>query len=153
MPPPNTVLLSGMPNIPQERNSSEAITPGHLVEINNNLLRKHAVANGNAQPWFAREALTPDRGSALEPKDVPYQTGETVRWMQCRKGDMVYAIVPAAAPAIVAGDDLVSNGDGTVKKNVPGSITTNVACIIGKAAEAVNNSGGTSTVRIRVIVG
>ena len=153
MPPPNTVLLSGSPNIPQEKNSSEAILPGHLVEINNNLLRKHATANGNAQPWFAREALTPDRSSALEPKDVPYQTGETVRWMQCRKGDMVYALVAAAAPAIVAGDDLVSNGDGTVKKNVPGSITTNVACIIGKAAEAINNSGGSSTVRIRVITG
>jgi hypothetical protein len=150
MPPPNTILLAGNSNIPQERNSSEAIVPGHLVEINNNLLRKHATAQGNAAPWFARESLTPDRSTAANPIDVPYATGETVRWIQARQGDLVYALVAAAAPAIVAGDDLVSNGDGTVKKSVVGSITTNVACIIAKAAEALNNSGGTSTARIRV---
>jgi hypothetical protein len=150
MPPPNTILLAGMPNLPQERNASEAIVPGHLVEINNNLLRKHATAQGNAAPWFARESLTPDRSTAANPIDVPYATGETVRWIQARQGDLVYALVAAAAPAIVAGDDLVSNGDGTVKKSVVGSITTNVACIIAKAAEAVNNSAGTSTARIRV---
>lgn len=149
---PNTVLLSGSPNIPQERNSSEAIIPGHLVEINNGLLRKHATANGNAAAWFAREALVPDRFSTSEPKDVAYQTGETVRWMQCRPGDMVLALLPASAAAIVAGDDLTSNGDGTLKKNVPGSQGTNLTCIVGKAAEAVNNSAGSTTVRIRVTI-
>ena len=150
MAPPNTILLAGMPNIPQERLSSEAITPGHLVEINNNLLRKHATAQGNAAAWFARESLTPDRSSAANPIDVAYASGETVRWIQARPGDLIYACAPASAPAIVAGDDLVSNGDGTVKKSVTGSITTNVACIIGRAAEAVNNSGGSTTARIRV---
>lgn len=153
---PNTVLLAGNPNYPQERTGSEAITPGHLLEIvpsggTAGQLRKHATANGNAAPWWARESLTPDRGSgATNPIDVPYQVGETVRWFQSRPGDLVLAIVPPNAAAIVAGDDLVSNGDGTVKKNVTGSQGTNLTCIVGKAAEAVNNTAGSTAVRIRV---
>src|SRR5262252_5694960 len=121
---PNTVLVGGSPNVPQERTGSESMTPGMLVEIvpsggQAGQLRKHATAQGNAAAWFAREALTPDRtagGGLANPIDVTYQIGETVRWFQCRPGDEVYAIVPANAPAIVAGDDLVSNGDGTLKK-------------------------------------
>jgi hypothetical protein len=151
---PNTVLLSGSPNYMQEKQAAAAILPGHLLQLSTatNTVAVHAVANGNAMPAWARESLTPDRGSAAtNPIDVPYATGETVRWFMTKPGDMVYAIVAAAAPAIVIGDDLVSAGDGTVKKNVPGSITTNVACIIGKAVEAVNNSAGTAAVRIRVI--
>ena len=155
MPPPNTILLAGAPNLPQEINASESITPGHLVEFvpsggSAGLLRKHATANGNGAPWFARESLTPDRFVSQEPKDVPYLVNETVRWMQCRPGDLVLAILPANAAAIVAGDDLASNGDGTLKKNIPGSQGTNITCIVAKAAEAVNNSAGSTTVRIRV---
>lgn len=147
---PNTVLLAGPAVfIPQERNGSEAILPGHLLEVVPSggaagQWRKHATAGGAAAPWFARESLTPDRQATTLPIETPYQIGETVRWFvgsQCE----VLALVPASAAAIVTGDPLTSNGDGTLRKTSAG---TDV--IIARAAESVNNSAGTSPARIRI---
>lgn len=148
--PPNTVLLAGMPYVPQEKTASEAILPGHLVAFvlaagaTQGQLRKHATAGGGGAPWFAREALTPDRGSVLLPIDVPYAVGETVRWFDGSDCE-VLALVPALAAAIVTGDDLTSAGDGTLKK---ANGTTDV--VVARAAENVNNAAGPSPARIRV---
>src|ERR1043166_898480 len=101
---PHCILLAGNPQFPQELPCSAAITPGHLVEINAGLLRKHATADGNASPAFAREELTPNRTVTTQAIDTPYPSGDTVQWMICRPGDLVYAWVPASAAAIVAGD-------------------------------------------------
>jgi len=160
---PNTVLLAGQPSIPQERVAAAAgILPGHLLEFgsggNAGKLQVHATASGEAAPWFARESLTPDRSSASAPVDVAYQAGETVRWMQARPGDLIYALVPQSAAAIVTGDELVSNGDGTLKKytaqasNESGTATYTIStnCVVARAAESVNNSAGATAARIRV---
>ena len=88
------------------------------------------------RPWFAREALTPDRGSVLLPIDVPYAVGETVRWFDGSDCE-VLALVPALAAAIVTGDDPTSAGDGTLKK---ANGTTDV--VVARAAENVNNAAG-----------
>lgn len=145
---PNTVLLAGQRFTPQEKNAAEAITPGHLVTFNGSgLLIKHATAGGAASPWFALESLTPDRGSALLPIEVPYAIGETVRWFDGRDCE-VLAIVAAAAPAIITGDQLTSAGNGTLKK---GNGTTDV--VIARAAESIDNSAGGTAVRIRIYGG
>lgn len=150
MAAPNTVLLAGFPFTPQEKTASEAIVPGDLVDIvvaagaTQGQLKKHSTAGGAAKPWFARESLTPDRGSVNLPIDVAYAIGETVRWFDGSKCE-VLALVAAAAPAIVAGDMLTSDGTGGLKK---GNGTTDI--VIATAAENVNNSGGGTRARIRV---
>ena len=149
MAAPNTVLLAGFPFVPQEKTGSEAILPGHLVEFivaagaTQGQLRKHATAAGPAAPYFAREALTPDRSSTALPIDVPYAIGETVRWFEASKCE-VLALIPAAA-VIVTGDELVSNGDGTLKKAA-------VAADVRIARAAENVTAGASAARCRVYV-
>jgi hypothetical protein len=147
MAAPNTVLLAGQMFIPQEKNAAEAIIPGHLVSFNSSgLLIKHNTAGGAAAPWYARENVTPDRGATTAPIDTPYATGETVYWFDGRDCE-VYALVPASAPAILTGDPLSSNGDGTMRK------TSGSDVIIARAAENVNNSAGTAVARLRIYPG
>lgn len=148
---PNTIFLAGMPFLPQETNSAEAITPGHLVEFvptggNTGLLRKHATAGGMATAMFALEVPTPTRITTpanLAPIDVPYQVGETVHWVMAQRCELL-AFVPASAAAIVKGDPLVSNGDGTLRK------ASGTETVVAIAAEAVNNSAGGTPARIRI---
>lgn len=163
MATPNTVLLAGQSVFrPQEAIASEAITPGHLVEFvlsggDAGQLKRHATANGNAAPYFAFENLTPDRSVATAPIDTPYADGETMRWFDGRMCE-VYAWLPANASAIVKGDYLVSNGDGTLRKytaqasNEGGTATYTIQtrAVVAVAAEAVNNSANGTAVRIRV---
>lgn len=83
-----------------------------------------------------------------------------MRWILPRAGDVVYSWLPASAAAVVDGDPLESNGDGTLRKdtaqavNEGGSATYTIYSehIVGYAAEAVDNSGGGTAVRIRVRV-
>lgn len=145
---PHVVLLSGNPQYPQQALSSGTMTPGDLINVSTTgALVKHATAEGNAIPAFADVNVTPDRETTTQAIDVPYASGETVKWIICRPGDMVYAWLPAAAAAIVAGDFLASNGDGSLRKL---GTATNSEAVIGQAAESVNNSTGASRVRIRV---
>ena len=146
MPTPNTVLLSGYPLVNQEKTCSEAILPGHLVDFvlaggTAGQLRKHNVAAGPAAPYFARESLTPDRGATTLPIETPYQVGETARWFDGRQC-MVLALIPAAA-VIVTGDALVSNGDGTLKKQ---AIAADV--IVARAAESITAGAGPTRCRV-----
>lgn len=160
---PNCIILAGRPIYTQEVLASEAITPGHLIQYvpsggDAGKVRKHATSGGDAMPMWALENLTPDRSSALVPIDVPWATGETVRFITTRAGDEVYAWVPANAAAIVKGDLLCSNGDGTVRKftaqaaNEGGTATYTVQseAVVGIAAEALNNSAIAAPARIRV---
>ena len=152
--PPHTILLSGNPIYAQEKLASVPITPGHLVEVvpsggDAGQLRLHSTAGGDAQKAFAYESLTPATGVATQAIDTPYPDGDSVRWLVCRSGDCVYAWLPAAAAAVIDGDPLESNGDGTLRK---GTAATATEHIVGWATEAVNNSGGGAPARIRVRV-
>lgn len=162
---PHTVMLTGHYNYPPERVSSEAITPGHLVEIvpsggSAGKLRKHATAAGDAMSMFAVESLIPSlANSQTEPIDLAYASADSVRYVIGEAGAEVYAWVPASATAIKDGDQLVSNGDGTLKKYVPqatdqagsGTYTIQVASVVARAAEDLDNSANSVTAaRIRV---
>lgn len=151
---PNTILLSGSPQYPQERNAAEAITPGHLIEyvpsgVDAGKLRKHANAAKNAQPAFANVRLTPDRTVTTLPIDTPYAVGETVQWLIANAGDVVYGLVAAAAPAIALGDALESAGNGTVRK-FTAVATPDTDSVVGYADEALDNSAGGAAARLRV---
>lgn len=164
---PAVINLAGMPIFPPEVIAAEAITPGHLVEFvlsggDAGQLKKHATADGNAAPCFALESLVPSiANSQTAPIDLAYADGSIVRWAIGQPGDVFYGFVPASATAVVRGDRLVSNGDGTFKKyvaqasNEGGSATYTIQ--VGApgfmADEAVDNSavGTASRIRVRVI--
>lgn len=163
---PGCIVLAGCPNYPPEKIASEAITPGHLVEIvpsggDAGKLRKHATAAGDAAPYFAAESLVPSlANSQTAPIDLAYATSSVARWVIGQSGDEIYAWVPASATAIKDGDQLTSNGDGTLKKyaaqasNEGGTATYTIQAraVVARAAEDLDNSGGGSAARIRVRV-
>jgi hypothetical protein len=163
---PEIIVLAGQPNYPPEKIAAAAITPGHLVEVvpsggDAGQLRVHATAAGDAAPYFAIQSLVPSLSTSQTHQiDLAYADGDSVSWVIGHTGDMIYAWVPASATAIKDGDQLVSNGDGTLKKyvaqasNEGGSATYTIqqASVVARAAEDKDNSGGGSAARIRVRV-
>lgn len=152
---PNTILLKGE-GIQKERAAGGTITPGHLVTLNSsNAVVVHATASGDVFPAFALE--DEDVGKDL---NTNYTSGQNVRYLIPERGSEIYALVPASASAIVIGDLLCSNGDGTLKKYAAqatneggsGTYTIQTAGIVARALEAVDNSGGGSPARIKVEV-
>jgi hypothetical protein len=163
---PGTIVLAGCPIYPPEKIGAAAITPGHLLEVvpsggDAGQLRLHATASGDAGRFFALESLVPSlANSQTAAIDLAYADGDSVRWAIAQPGDLIYGWVPASATAIKDGDELTSNGDGTLKKyaaqaaNEGGTATytIQVTCVVGRAAEDKDNSGGGSPARIRVRV-
>jgi hypothetical protein len=144
----NTIFLKGHGQI-KEGNAGGAITPGHLLIKNtSDAYVVHATAEGNAYPVFAME-----KDFVGKDLSTAYVSGERVQALHAIPGDEVYALVPASALAIVIGDELVSNGDGTLKKVTAGAVAVgNLRRVVATALEAVDNSGGGSPARIRVQV-
>jgi hypothetical protein len=147
---PNTILLKGEAYLTLEGDASAAITPGMLVErhVVSTLqkVRPHATADGACQKAFAFEHETVGKGITDN-----YAIGDRVKYLVVNRGTEIYALVPAAAAAIVVGDVLVSNGDGRLKKTTVAA-TTFTGAEVGIAIEAVDNSAGGSPARIRVQV-
>lgn len=146
MATPKTILLKG-DGLYREKTAGGAITPGHLIMPNSS---DQVVVNTgnvtNVYPLFAVE----DESQGKTISDA-YASGDLVTFIRPNPGSEIYALVPAAAAAIVIGDLLVSNGDGTLKKDTaPAVAANNVDRVIARALEAVNNSGGGTPARIKV---
>lgn len=108
----NTIWLKGEGTV-KEANAGGAITPGHLVYRSSaTAVAVHATAGGFTPPMFALEADFVGKGIA-----TAYATNDRVQFLVAQRGAEIYALVPAAAAAIVAGDLLESNGDGTLRKH------------------------------------
>lgn len=134
-------LIGGMAGAPilSERLAGEAgIVPGMLVVESAGTVIKNATASALAPKLFAQ----PNVATAGD-IDTAYADGETVSYGAYHAGQEVNALVAAAAPAIADGDPLDSAGDGTLKK------ATDATTAIAYAMEAVDNSGGGSSVRIK----
>jgi hypothetical protein len=142
----HTIWLKGEGHV-KEAVAAAAITPGHLIQRTSaNAYQKHGTAEGDAFPIFAMEQDYV--GSDI---DTAYASGDRVSALYCEKGTEVYALLPAAAAAVVIGDELVSNGDGTLKKVTSAAVAVgNLRRVVALALEAVDNSGGGAAVRIRV---
>jgi hypothetical protein len=105
----------------------------------------HAAAEGNAYPMFAME-----QDFVGKDLNTAYASGQRVQCLIPGPGTEVLALLPAAALAVVIGDELVSNGDGTLKKVTAAAVTTaNLRRVVARALEAVDNSAGGTVVRIR----
>lgn len=140
------VIVKGMP-LRDEDVADAAITPGHLVEKTATGVAVHSTAAGNQNRMFAVERDFYGGGI-----DDAYATSDTVLLATCRNGDVVNALVAAAATAITRGAALESAGDGTVRIASTDAATddTQRESVVGYAEEAVDNSMGGSAVRILV---
>ncbi|MCK5641215.1 MAG: hypothetical protein KAJ19_10470 [Gammaproteobacteria bacterium] len=150
---PSTILLTnpeGRTLAVKEALSAGVITPGALIEHNAaaSTVVVHSVAQGRNQRIFALENL----GDASD-IDADYASGETVRYGFFQPGDEVYALVINGTAAILKGLELASDGAGglvTVTDTADAKPLDGV--VVGTALEAVDNSGGSVPVRIRVEV-
>ncbi|MCK4623301.1 MAG: hypothetical protein KAT62_13935 [Desulfuromonadales bacterium] len=129
--------------------AATAIVPGMLVEESAGKVQEHSTAAANAQKLFALTDL-PIGGTI----DDIYAVGAGVRYGAAHSGQLVSALVAAGALAIADGDALESAGNGTLRKAVADAATDTAQrdSIVGYAVEAVDNSGGGSSVRIQVRV-
>ncbi|MDD5720552.1 MAG: hypothetical protein PHQ53_12790 [Candidatus Krumholzibacteria bacterium] len=145
-----TIVLKGE-GIRKEALAVAAITPGHLIERTSaDKFQVHSTASGNAQRAFAVE--NPNQYD--NDIDHAYAADETVTAVWCQSGMEIYALVPAAAPAIVIGDIVGSNGDGCLKKIAAADQDANVTVesIVGYSLEAVDNSAGGAVARLKIEV-
>lgn len=143
--PPNTIALAGPYTIINNYNANEALLPGQLVEYiavsTENKIRKHATAGGPAAAMFVKEQDMHNRSVT----ESSYANNDLVEIIAAQPGAKIWALIPDEAN-VAAGAYLTSNGDGTLKV----AATTDIR--IAVADEAVNNTGGTGAVRIRVTV-
>jgi hypothetical protein len=134
----------------KEADAAEAITPGHLVALDgSNKAIKHNIADVAAAAGVqfvgpVSVAVENDQmGGGL---DDAYAINDRVLYAQLKPGNEFYGLVAAAAPAIALHDYLASAGNGTLRKTVV------KAEAVGRALQAVDNSGGGAAVRIRTEV-
>jgi len=128
--------------------AATAIKPGHLVEeLAAGTVREHAGAGLNAQKLVALTD-TPVGGTI----DDAYTAAATVRYGAFNTGQKGFLRVAASATAIVIGNALESDGDGTVRVLTTDAATddTQRDSIVAYAVEAVDNSGGGTEVFIEV---
>lgn len=110
---PHTILLTGDdPNVYEGlAKASSNLVPGMLAErFSDGTIRPHSTAGGSASRSFVRE-----RDYASGSIDSVFADGDTVMVIAARPGDRIYAFLPANAPAVVLGNYLESNGDGTLR--------------------------------------
>lgn len=151
MATPKTIVLRGR-GIRKEAiaDTGSAIVPGMLLERPNATeVAEHSTAAANAAPMFAVE-------NEVVGKDIDevYAVGDNVLFEVMSPGTEVYALLAAGATAVTAGAFLESAGDGTLRILSTDAATddTQRASVVAVALEAVDNSGGGTTARIRVEV-
>jgi hypothetical protein len=140
---PRTIMLVGKEvSVMKELVAGGTITPGMLLAINSSgQYIAHAVAAADVPPIFAQENDFNGKGI-----DDNYVANDWVQAWVCGRGAEVNALVAAAATAIPLGSYVESAGNGTVRVYAAGKR-------IGQALEAVDNSGGGSAARIKILIG
>lgn len=124
------------------------IEPGDLVEeIAAGTVQEHSTAASTAQKLVALTNLSV--GGTID--DV-YAVAATVRYGAFHSGQLGFLRLKAAAAAVIIGDALESEGDGTIRKVVADAATDTAQrnAIVAYAVEAVDNSGGGSQVFLKV---
>ena len=142
--------LGGEPQVKERLSAAAtAIKPGYLVEEALGKVQEHSGAGLNAQKLFALTNTIVGGGI-----DDVYAAADTTRYGAFKTGQEVYALVAASAAAIVDGDALESDGDGTLRVLTTDAATddTQRDSVVAYAIEAVDNSGGGSEARIKVRV-
>ncbi|MGM0409197.1 MAG: hypothetical protein ACQEQF_00425 [Bacillota bacterium] len=141
----NKILLKGSP-ISKEAEASGAVTPGMLLErTSNGTVKAHSSANGNAAKIFADNEDYMGEGI-----DTDYADGDRVKFLFCKPGDEINALLTSGATSYSVGDMLASDGSGYLQ-----AYTTTGAdgeSIVGQVIEATTGSTGSNDrIKIEVI--
>jgi len=120
---PNTIFLGGDRTQINDLATSEAITPGMLVERFNNggviRWRKHSTAGGAAEA-----AILTQRSMLNEGVDNDTPSGDLAEVSILHKGAFAWCLI-ASGQNIAAGNRLESAGDGTLR-----ALSTGVAIFV-----------------------
>jgi hypothetical protein len=155
---PNTIVLrsnnpDNMMQRVQEAPCQAAVTilPGHLLAWGTtNTVKPHATANAALEGRkVALENPWSDHGSGKN-IDHAYAAGETVPFIFAQSGDVLYMWLEDEGN-VTKGAPLAPNGSGELQA-ITVDATVVAESVFGYADEAVNNTGGTGAVRIRVRV-
>jgi hypothetical protein len=136
---PRTIRLKGIGHR-VERPTNTTITPGMLVMLDSSDRLVPCTRAKQTACMFAVENELFGKGI-----DDNYVTGDYVQAEHFAGGDWVLALLPANATAVVEGDLLVSNGDGTLVR-----AGSDYDAVLAVATQAVDNSAGGSAARIMV---
>ncbi len=138
---PKVIVLIGEESANHEEYpAAAALTPGHLIEVTSaGAVQKNSAVSVSCRKLFAKEDGKLGRTIA-----TAYATGEQVMCHSAQPGHLVYGWVPASATALVVGDKVKSNGDGTLVK-----ITGATDFVIATCHEAIDNSAGGSPARAK----
>ena len=130
-----------------EYDAGGAITPGHLLTIDSaSVVTVHILEGQNAVPRFAVEEDFLGRGI-----DDDYASGERVQTETLHMGQQINALVAASQIAIVIGDQLTSNGDGTLRAVTAGSPTVGDEAVVAIALSAAPNVAAISRVVAEIV--
>jgi hypothetical protein len=127
---------TGQPILSERTTTDSGVVPGMLVVESSGSVIKNVTADSVGPKLFAQK-----NNIIAGDIDTVYTVGDTVSYGAYHAGQQVNALLAAGAAAIVDGAPLTSAGDGTLKVGTD-------ANAIAYAIEAVDNSGGGSTVRI-----
>lgn len=145
---PNTILLKrngeGEPTVFERVVVSAAVTPGDWVLFSSGSVTPGpTAADVNAPDIIAIEqAYIDPRVTTSAPIDTDYAVAAKARLIFPQTGDELYTWLEAGAN-VAEGDPLEHNGSGALQAYTSGKI-------VAYAAEAKDNSGGGSSVRIKV---
>lgn len=142
---PRTIRLKGVGTRLERAASSgsSGILPGSLLRLHSDdTVDVHNISGKATAPIFAVENELFGKGI-----DDSYAANDYVQAEHFSGGDWVLATVAAGATAILEGDLLESNGDGTLKGG-----GTDYTDPIAMAMESVDNSGGGTVTRIKVAI-
>jgi hypothetical protein len=145
----NTVKIKKYSDVIEEMTAHAAITPGMLLQLNNDgTVQAHTAEGGNALPMFALEDELQGKGI-----DDAYASGDKVQVWIPGRGDVVNALLEDGQVAAI-GDWLESNGAGLLQVHEADSTGAYLPLqIVGQALEAVDmssSSGADPSGRIKV---
>lgn len=122
---PNTIFLGGPETIVDEFPASEAITPGHLIELYDDSgtmkWRKHATDSEQVSIAVALE-----QGHFNKGVDDAYAADDQVVAAYLRAGSTFWGLI-ASGQDISAGELMQSAGDGTLKTAAATTAAANTA--------------------------
>jgi len=134
-----TIKIKNYSNVMEELVAAGTITPGMILGLDTaGKVVAHAVAGGNVLPLVACEDEL--RGKSIADNYVA--TDPVQVWVPGR-GDMVYALLSGAN--VVIGDQLQSNGDGTLAKYAPALANATLSHLVaGNGLKVTARIPGTS---------
>ena len=140
------IALRGSPAVDEQEVSSEAITPGHLIELSSGAWIKHGDAGLNAAPIFALER--DEMGDTIEDD---YASGDTVKSGRFSSAMKVNALI-ASGQNLSKGAYLESAGNGTLRALATDAATDDTQRVSVVAQSAEDSGAVVVTTRHKVWV-